>query len=588
MKTRIRTLALVLVFLLALPLSGGIADAADISTSEGLGQTVTKTQLETTAIEYVNRYVETAFCYKEVDFAEKTLLSLVSESKLSTASVGNSTLTLRGVTHTLSDLYGNLRQFEGVADYYKTTRQANGMARYNFNADYSILETVISDTTAYVKLYALVTFQYTVGGEVAAFGDNYVVHFAKYNNNWCIVNVEAEEFESYSLTKEEFDYEKATQQFLTTAQLRSKQAEPEAQLVYEPINMDLEVTSTRTVQNRRYYNRNNATAYAYTYTTQSYTGDGNHQDFLNDNFGNYTADGNCQNFVSQCVWAGFNGSDDPNYIGGSHFPMDQWGLAFQDDRESLHWYYTSGADREHWTAPYSFRDYIDASNSAAYSDTTGIGATVYSIPAGSTSFSAVTGATALIGGVLHVMGERHAVIITGATSKDFSGVTICENSPMRKAVCLRDQTAYTEGAMELILPQYFNIANNCSGHSYASYSTGISPSGRGSVCQSCGYESLTVYGNMIKPIPAGTTASIIANASMLCYRISIGVAPPDPNNPGSNLTTSWTNYSNVGNTSRSYTFSTPGLYIIRIVAHDISITNSNSHSVTHVFKVRVY
>ena len=335
-------------------------------------------------------------------------------------------------------------------------------------------------------------------------------------------------------------------------------------------------------------NRNNAAAYAYTYTTQN--ADTNvHNNFYNTNFGNYSGSGgNCQNFISQCIWAGFNGSDDPNHIGGSYFPMDQWGFDFDDNYASLQWYYTSGSDRENWTGTHTFRNYIDASNSATYSGTTGIGATTYHIPAGSESFNAVSSASALIGGVLHVLNESHAIIITGATSKNFDDITICENSPMRKAVRLKDQSSYISGAMELILPQYFNIANDCTGHTYASYSTGIAPSGRGSVCQKCGYVSLSVYGNMIKPIPAGTTASINANASILCYRISIGVAAPDPNNPGGNLTTSWVDYTSTGNPSRNYTFTTPGLYIIRIVAHDISPSNSASRAVHHVFKVRVY
>ena len=218
----------------------------------GLGETVTEAQLETAAIEYVDRYVKTAFCYKEVDFAEKTLLALVSENKIAATSLGNQMLTLRGCAHTISDLYGNLKQFEGVANYYKVTRKTNGLERHNFNADYSILESVLNNTTAYVELYSLVTFQYTVGGETAVFGGQYVVHFAKYDGSWCIVNVEAEEFELYGLTKEEFDYKQKTQQFLDTAQSRATQPEPQAQLVYEPADMSEEVASSRTVQNRRY------------------------------------------------------------------------------------------------------------------------------------------------------------------------------------------------------------------------------------------------------------------------------------------------------------------------------------------------
>lgn len=49
MKTRIRTLALLLAFLLALPLADGMAYATGSIGLEGLGETVTEAQLEDAA-----------------------------------------------------------------------------------------------------------------------------------------------------------------------------------------------------------------------------------------------------------------------------------------------------------------------------------------------------------------------------------------------------------------------------------------------------------------------------------------------------------------------------------------------------------
>ena len=83
MKTRIRFFALMLAFLLALPLFSSAALAAEAA--PGAMGTATQSLLESTAIEYVDRYVQTAFRYEQKDFSEKTLLAVAEESKLSPA-----------------------------------------------------------------------------------------------------------------------------------------------------------------------------------------------------------------------------------------------------------------------------------------------------------------------------------------------------------------------------------------------------------------------------------------------------------------------------------------------------------------------
>lgn len=135
--------------------------------------------------------------------------------------------------------------------------------------------------------------------------------------------------------------------------------------------------------------------------------------------------------------------------------------------------------------------------------------------------------------------------------------------------------------MDLIIPNYFNVASSCSGHTYATYATSISPSGKGSVCTQCGYSNLTISGNLIAQIPVGTTKTISAIASMTCFRIAIGITPPTG-------MASWTQYTSVNQVSRSYTFSQTGLYTITISVRDISDSNSASNTAQHVFRVRVY
>ena len=51
---------------------------------------------------------------------------------------------------------------------------------------------------------------------------------------------------------------------------------------------------------------------------------------------------------------------------------------------------------------------------------------------------------------------------------------------------------------------------------------------------------------------------------------------------------SWTEYLNTNQVSRSFTFTRTGLYVITVVARDVSPSDANSITSTHVFKIRVY
>lgn len=81
---------------------------------------------------------------------------------------------------------------------------------------------------------------------------------------------------------------------------------------------------------------------------------------------------------------------------------------------------------------------------------------------------------------------------------------------------------------------------------------------------------------MLTPVKVGTTKTINATTTMTCYRIAIGITKPS----GS---VSWTEYTSTGQVSRGYTFDTRGLYAVTIRVRDISDSNANSNTATHIF-----
>ena len=175
----------------------------------------------------------------------------------------------------------------------------------------------MGDDCATVELYAHITFQYEEGGETAECGDRYQVTFGKVGGTWCIVDIVSEEMIAYGMTPDSFNLDAAIAEFD-----RLQEQGPVVQMV-EPENQTDGAAEPAAlndaVNTYRYYNRDNATAYAYTYTTDSYTGSsGNNTNFTNDNF-SYYSDGNCQNFASQCIWAGLGGSDTSDDIDSLKF-----------------------------------------------------------------------------------------------------------------------------------------------------------------------------------------------------------------------------------------------------------------------------
>ena len=97
--------------------------------------------------------------------------------------------TLHGERVPVAELCENIRNFEDMATYYRYTRSAQNIQRYNFTLATTVLNTEVGDDCATVELYAHITFQYEEGGETAECGDRYQVTFGKVGGTWCIVDI---------------------------------------------------------------------------------------------------------------------------------------------------------------------------------------------------------------------------------------------------------------------------------------------------------------------------------------------------------------------------------------------------------------
>lgn len=574
MKLFKKSFAWILVLCICVSLSPGGISAATKIDSEPIDNT---SILADRAVEYVTRYVENAYLYEEHDLSAGTIRSVAAYPDHATVN-GQERLTLHGETFSVAELCRNVRGFEDMATYYRYTRSAQDITRHHFTLATTVLDTEIGADYATVQLYAHITFQYEEDGETTECGDRYEVKFGNVQGTWCIVDILSEEMIAYGMTPDSFDLTASLAQFD-----RLQEQAPVVQTV-EPENgmeEDAEPAALNDSLNTYwYYNRDNATAYAYTYTTDSYTASsGNNPNFQNDNFSDYTEyGGNCQNFASQCIWAGLGGSDTSDTIDSLKFPMDTNGSSDQ------HKWYGSGqwAAIGSWTNTHNFYDYVCASSKEKIG--TRMSASIYTLPAGQ-SFSSISNATTrLLGAVLQVYGSdeygdySHSIFVTGVTGTGFGDITFCANSPMRKAARLSDYSRFTSNSIRVIIPSAMIRSKVCSssGHTYASSSTGTS-----CYCTRCGECKLTITGSLLKPLKAGTTKAITGTANVKCFRIAIGVTKPSGY-------TSWYEFTNTSSATVNYTFSERGLYTVVVAARDVATTETHSCKETHTFKIRIY
>lgn len=482
------------------------------------------TEIKQTVQEFFEAYLENAYLYTNNDFTQQTVISK------ETAQNAKSTFVIDGENKSLADLCDNISYIRDKVAYWQYMRKDAGIERTDFKTEFSFDSVNINNNTANVKLAAYMSFQYADSDLPSYMEAIYSATLVKLDNRWLIADVtEANDwFDATYKNDDSFDVDRIIRDYEA-----EKASSSEGGLDYEAASVSRVGTSLS-------YNQANAAAYAYTYTTST---SATPTDFYNNNFQYFSSD--CMNFASQCVWAGFGGSNDVTSINNHGVPMDATG--------SYNWF-SSKTQNDHsasWSSCSSFRTYASNSNSAT--SETGLRTTKYSL--GSTdSFSVVTNySTVLLGAVLNVPGSSgdygHAVIVTDVTGSSRSNVYYCAHTNMAKNIKISD--SWNTGKIYVYIPTSF-------------YSSTTLSSPRISV-------------DMYRPVAQNTTQTLTATTDVSCYRIATTVTTP-----GGSSSTS--NTYNASSATRSYTFSSTGLYTIKVSAY----LTSSSSAVDHYYTIRVY
>lgn len=489
-----------------------------------------KDEIEAVIIDFLSSYLDSIYLYKTPEFSTYTIAS--KECKLSTLSSSE--------LSTLSTLQNNIAYLSDKVYYFAYARKAQGIYRKDFQVDFEISNLFIETNSASATVTAKISFQYTDASQPSYLEDVFFVELLNLNNSWFISD----------MTENNcwFDYQyKDSPSFEINALIRQLEIDFASQANQETvITGEQPVTSKpnslRTEMRTLSYNPANATAYAFTYTTS--ISNNTATDFYNDNFANQDPNGgDCMNFVSQCIWAGFGGSNVAYAINNQLSPMDTVG--------NYVWYGT-GDDNvrsSSWISCSAFRTY--QKNQPA--DEVGLHTVKYNIDSGA-SFSAISNyASILPGSLLHVNSSSsdysHAIIVTDVYGPERSNVYFCGHNSMRKYVKVGDRHP------------------NCPIYVYqpTSFITNLPTTTR------------SVSAILHRPVPAGTQLPLTATTDLACYKIITTVTAP------SGASSAATTYNQITAT-RNYTFTEKGLYVIQVSVY----TTSTSTPTSYYYTIRTY
>ena len=469
--------------------------------------------------DFLTACLNNSYLYTDVPFDELTILSISEEET-------GETIDYAGKTVTLSDLEKNINFIKAKNTYWQYVRKAQNIYRTDFNINYHVQNIEITKSYATVTISAMMSFKYIDSTEVSYKEDLFIVNLLKAKDRWFVVDA----YEPFDWFDSRYKY---SSDFKLDS-LLSEYAEEDTLLPDVGVSSDNNVTRSSSLS----YNADNATAYAYTYTTS--VSENTPTDFYNDNFQYFSSD--CMNFASQCVWAGFGGNNDVDVINSNVVPMDSTG--------SYYWFNSKTANQHSgsWSSCSNFRTYATNSNGAT--SETGLRTTKYSIGSNN-SFYGYT--SFLYGSILHVPGASgsygHAVFVTDVDGSSRSSVYYCAHTTMAKHVKIGED--WPTGEIYIYQPTSF-------------YSSAT-------------MQSPVVSVEMVRPIAIGTALTLTAGTDVSGYSIQTRVTTP------SGSTSTSTSY-NTTSATKTYTFNSVGLYTIRVAVKQ----TSSSTAYYYYYTVRVY
>ena len=569
-----RTMAIILCFIMFAmsPFSVQASDTAD--TLSGI-ETIYGSPSDV-AISFLNDCATEMFMYESEELSNRTVLALSSNDLVTANEKFVSAFANKPASfdywsvasvNSENSLASSMDFILNKVSYFKTIREGQNINRKNFETQYTVKEVIQDGEFCTVSINEFISFQYEDRDTLSYVSTDYEVYLYKHNGKWLIANVIADDEFDRSFRANGFDATEAIEGYYYA---KSNQSDGRGRVVRRLDEANDAMLSN--VVSIRPYNRANARAYAYTYTTQGYDP---YHSFYNPLFQSWAGNGgDCQNFASQSIWAGFGGNNNAEAISNKEIPMDNVGSTANTNWTGNSVLYNT------WISTSSFENYIN--NSSAQD--TRMSAIILDFKNTDAEISGVE-----VGDVMHVYNsstERsydHAIVITDVFSTNRNDIYFCAHTTDRKDLKVSDYYPVgTHGELRLIKPTLFTIISNCpnGSHTYSSVSDG---NGFDATCNSCGYNRLFITNNMHAPLALGTRANLTATATGRIYRFATSVETPSGQIIWLNQTT------NSASTSNTYTFAERGLYTITTYARDKNPdVYSDSVSVSNAYTVRVY
>ncbi len=486
------------------------------------------TVLVNVAERFLDVYISNLYLYTDANYECMTVTGLPKSSK-------QSSYLISGKHFAHEDLVSKIDFLKDKCTYWKFVRQESDIYRKDFEVHYTVKNIQIEDSYAEITISAMMSFQYVDYDQPSLMEDIYILSLAKIDTQWLVIDAEDEQdyFEITYRGQSNYSIDDILSEYAT---LNSGSTTDNIQSsVYTE---QTAVLPTATSSTNLLYNEDNATAYAYTYTTS--IASNTPEDFYNENFFSY-ASVDCMNFVSQCIWAGFGGNNTTSSIQDRGIPMDNVG--------SNKWYGGAGNTYpiKYWASCSNFRSY--AANSLNATET---GLLVVSGDISSTEdFSNYQ--NSLLGAVLHGPGSDssygHAVIITDVNGTDREDVYYCGHTSMAKAVKVAEK--WNSVPLKILVPMMMK----CS--------------------ESITHPIVTV--EMFRPKPSGRSLTLSSEVDSTCYMIQTKVTAP------SGATSTSTRY-NASTATKTYTFSEIGLYHICVAVKE----TSSSTVYNYYYTIRTY
>lgn len=369
-------------------------------------------------------------------------------------------------TGSLLSLTDNLLLHREEVAFYAHLNEIEGITYEYFSPSYDVVDSNIDGDLATINLYETLDFQYSDCDEPSMTLTHYFVSLVRHDCDWLVMAVESDDLFYQTYRESGFDL-KAEIADVDSAYKQNEEIETE--VPNEPQEGTMQQATLSTSNTDRTYIPKNAVNYALTYSTSSDEGK-NKPEYKNEKF--YWVNASCQMFVSQCIWAGFGGSNSESDI-NAKIGMDTSGsylwwstkngynnTAFDDSKEER-----ADLSYNSWVLCRQFKKYVEGVS--ASSTESGIVCDLHEVANDSKDMVGKSGLTAndLIGAALQVKGTSngnpvqygHAIFVNNATGTTRDTVYFTSYNNCHKNIKL--STFFNVGSTEyekiyVIVPRY--------------------------------------------------------------------------------------------------------------------------------------